>query len=133
MIRRVLFSAVSVRMRPLSLAERGLEWIHPPAPLAHPLDDGTAVMLERSVADTAQALGADARAYRRRLRKKEERKKEHGRQTRTTAAHHGQPGTAPRKSAALSYFFGTESRLTDKAPGAPNKSDATALRSALSG
>src|SRR5215469_5971264 len=31
----------------LPLAEHGLEWIHSPAPLAHPLDDGTAVMLER--------------------------------------------------------------------------------------
>src|SRR5438874_10233396 len=31
--------------RSLPLAEHGLEWIHPLAPLAHPLDDGTAVML----------------------------------------------------------------------------------------
>jgi phytoene dehydrogenase-like protein len=31
----------------LPLAESGLHWISPPAPLAHPLDDGTAVMLER--------------------------------------------------------------------------------------
>src|SRR5262245_26378388 len=35
--------------RTLPLAEHGLTWIHPPAPLAHPLDDGTAVVLERSV------------------------------------------------------------------------------------
>ncbi len=34
----------------LPLDRHGLEWIHPPAPLAHPLDDGTAVMLERSIA-----------------------------------------------------------------------------------
>ena len=47
------------------LEEHGLEWIHPPAPLAHPLDDGTAVILERSVDETAEKLGEDAVAYRR--------------------------------------------------------------------
>jgi len=50
-------------LRTLPLAEHGLEWIHSPAPLAHPLDDGTAVMLERSVEATARNLGKDARAY----------------------------------------------------------------------
>lgn len=45
------------------LAEFGLELIQPHAPLAHPLDDGSAVLLERSVAETAQGLGADAGAY----------------------------------------------------------------------
>jgi phytoene dehydrogenase-like protein len=50
--------------RELPLAEHGLELVEPPAPLAHPLDDGTAVMLERSVAGTAAGLGADAAAYR---------------------------------------------------------------------
>ena len=50
--------------RMLPLAEHGLEWIYPPASLAHPFDDGTAVLLERSVAETAQALGPDAAAYR---------------------------------------------------------------------
>ena len=29
----------------LPLGEYGLHWIHSPAPLAHPLDDGTAVLL----------------------------------------------------------------------------------------
>jgi phytoene dehydrogenase-like protein len=52
-------------LRTLPLAESGLEWIHSPVPLAHPLDDGTAVLLERSVEATAQNLGKDARAYRR--------------------------------------------------------------------
>jgi phytoene dehydrogenase-like protein len=51
--------------RSLPLADYGLEWIQPSAPLAHPLDDGTAVMLERSVAETAGGLGPDAAAYRR--------------------------------------------------------------------
>src|SRR5437763_3887807 len=51
--------------RSLPLAEHGLDWIHPPAPLAHPLDDGTAAMLERSFVETGKSLGRDARPYRR--------------------------------------------------------------------
>ncbi|HUE70316.1 MAG TPA: NAD(P)-binding protein, partial [Pirellulaceae bacterium] len=42
------------------LAEHGLAWIHPPLPLAHPLDDGTAAVLARSVAETGDSLGSDA-------------------------------------------------------------------------
>ena len=42
-----------------------VEWIHPGAPAAHPLDDGTAVMLERGVTETAEGLGRDGPAYRR--------------------------------------------------------------------
>lgn len=52
-------------MRALPLEQYGLEWIHPPAPLAHPLDDGTAVILERSLEATSTTLGRDAAAYRR--------------------------------------------------------------------
>lgn len=51
--------------RELPLAEHGLAWIQPPLPLAHPLDDGTAAVLERSVAATAERLGPDGAAYRR--------------------------------------------------------------------
>src|SRR5919112_5606590 len=51
--------------RSLPLEEYGLEWVHPPAPLAHPFDDGTAAVLERSVQETAVSLGSDAPAYRR--------------------------------------------------------------------
>src|SRR5262249_55085196 len=47
----------------LPLHEHGLEWIHPPAPLAHPFDDGTAATLERSVQATGATLGFDAQAY----------------------------------------------------------------------
>ena len=54
--------------RTLPLGEHGLEWVHPPAPLAHPFDDGSAVVLERSVEATAAALGPDARAYERLMR-----------------------------------------------------------------
>ena len=45
-------------LRDLPLAEHGLELIQPDAPLAHPLDDGTAAMMERSVDATARGLGS---------------------------------------------------------------------------
>jgi len=51
----------------LPLQDHGLEWIHSPAPLAHPLDDGTAVMLERDLTLAASALGEDGKAWRRLL------------------------------------------------------------------
>lgn len=50
--------------RTLPLADHGLEWIHPDAPLAHPLADGTAAMLERSIGATGATLEGDAAAYR---------------------------------------------------------------------
>jgi phytoene dehydrogenase-like protein len=40
------------------------ELAHPAVPLAHPLDDGTAVIGARSIAETAAGLGPDERAYR---------------------------------------------------------------------
>jgi phytoene dehydrogenase-like protein len=54
-------------LRTVPLEEHGVEWIQPDAPLAHPLDDGTAVVLERGVETTATGLGADGRAYSRLL------------------------------------------------------------------
>jgi len=54
-------------LRQLPLADHGLRWICPPASAAHPLDDQPAVLLRRSLADTADDLGGDARAYRRLL------------------------------------------------------------------
>ena len=51
--------------RELPLAQHGLEWVFPPACLAHPLDDGTAVLVEGTVEQTAANLGPDAAAYRR--------------------------------------------------------------------
>ncbi|MEP7038923.1 MAG: NAD(P)/FAD-dependent oxidoreductase, partial [Acidobacteriota bacterium] len=47
----------------LPLDKFGLEFIQPDASLAHPLDDGTAVLLEKSVAATAGNLGADGAGY----------------------------------------------------------------------
>jgi phytoene dehydrogenase-like protein len=49
--------------RTLPLDKYGLSWIHPSAPLAHPLDDGSAVVLERSVDQTAANLGEDGDRY----------------------------------------------------------------------
>ncbi|MEM9831495.1 MAG: NAD(P)/FAD-dependent oxidoreductase [Bacteroidota bacterium] len=50
--------------RQLPLQDFGLEWIHPPEAVAHPLDDGTTVTLSRSIEITASSLGSDADAYR---------------------------------------------------------------------
>jgi len=47
----------------LPLQSHGLEWIHSPAPMAHPLDDGTAVVLERDLDDASRALGTDGQAW----------------------------------------------------------------------
>jgi phytoene dehydrogenase-like protein len=44
--------------------ELPVEWVHPAAPAAHPLDDGTAVVLERSLDATVEQLGRDGAAYR---------------------------------------------------------------------
>lgn len=51
--------------RTLPLESHGLEWIQPRYALAHPLDDGSAVVLDRSIETTSRALGKDAQAYRR--------------------------------------------------------------------
>lgn len=49
--------------RSLELDRHGLEWIHPPVPLGHPLDDEDAVFLHRSMETTAKELGYDGEAY----------------------------------------------------------------------
>ncbi len=58
-------AAGSPVFRLLPLQEHGLEWIHPGVPLAHPLDDGTAAVLHRSLDRTVTGLGEDGTAYRR--------------------------------------------------------------------
>ncbi|MFD3354324.1 phytoene desaturase family protein [Streptomyces fradiae] len=56
----------SPAFRAMPLDRYGLEWLHPPLPMAHPFDDGTAAVLARSVAETAASFGSrDAGAYRR--------------------------------------------------------------------
>lgn len=51
--------------RSVPLSEYGLSWIQPPAALAHPLDDGSAILLQRSTEATAETLGPDKRNYQR--------------------------------------------------------------------
>src|SRR5690606_31176716 len=51
--------------RSIPLEEHGLEWIHPGIPMAHPFDDATCAILDRSVDLTADSLHGDAEAYRR--------------------------------------------------------------------
>jgi phytoene dehydrogenase-like protein len=50
--------ALSPYFRVLPLAAHGLSWIHPPASVAHPLDRQPAVLLRRSLDETAAELGA---------------------------------------------------------------------------
>ncbi|MFP5249560.1 MAG: phytoene desaturase family protein, partial [Acidobacteriota bacterium] len=59
------FAAGSPFFATLPLADYGLEWVHGEAALAHPLDDGSAVVLDRDLAATARALGADGAHWRR--------------------------------------------------------------------
>ena len=47
----------------IPLADLGVRFRQPGSPLAHPLDDGDAAVLERSVSETAEGLGGDAKAY----------------------------------------------------------------------
>jgi phytoene dehydrogenase-like protein len=51
-------------MKKLPLVEHGLELIHPRAALAHPLDGGRAVMLYRSIEETAESIGPEGAVYR---------------------------------------------------------------------
>jgi phytoene dehydrogenase-like protein len=55
-------------LRSLPLAEHGLTWIDPPAALAHPFDDGTAALVQRSVTATCATLGAGGESYARLMR-----------------------------------------------------------------
>lgn len=57
-------AAASPFLSALPLDRFGVELVHAPAPFAHPLDDGTAVVGERSVRETAASLMTrDGRAY----------------------------------------------------------------------
>jgi phytoene dehydrogenase-like protein len=47
----------------LPLQDHGLHWIHSPATVAHPLDDGSAIVLERDLQNVHNSLGADADAW----------------------------------------------------------------------
>jgi phytoene dehydrogenase-like protein len=58
-------AAGSPFLRSLDLARHGLEWLLPEVDLAHPLDDGSAGMMVRSIEQTARGLGEDGRAWER--------------------------------------------------------------------
>jgi phytoene dehydrogenase-like protein len=49
--------------RTLPLDQHGLRWIEPAIQLAHPFDDGSAALLERSLEATGKSLGPDADTY----------------------------------------------------------------------
>src|SRR5438270_234463 len=58
-------AAASPFFAQLSLWEHGLFWIYPDVDIAHPLDDGSAVALVRSLDETASGLGVDGPGYKR--------------------------------------------------------------------
>ena len=52
-------------LRSLNLERHGLEWCWPEVDLAHPLDDGSAGVMVRSVPETVSGLGPDGAAWKR--------------------------------------------------------------------
>ncbi|MBM4247327.1 MAG: NAD(P)/FAD-dependent oxidoreductase [Deltaproteobacteria bacterium] len=54
---------LSPYLRTLPLDRHGLKWLHSSISAAHPLDDQPAVLLRRSLEETARELGEDARRY----------------------------------------------------------------------
>ena len=58
-------AAASPALTSIDLERLGVEWVHPDAPLAHPLDGGRAAVLHRDLDATVASLGADGRSWRR--------------------------------------------------------------------
>lgn len=56
-------AASSPFLKQLPLSDFGLEWIQPQYPVAHPLDNGKAVVMQRSLEATANDLGIDSASY----------------------------------------------------------------------
>lgn len=52
-------------LRNLPLERFGVEWVQPDIPVAHPLDDGTAVGLYRSLDETAASIGPGGQSWKR--------------------------------------------------------------------
>jgi phytoene dehydrogenase-like protein len=52
-------------LRSLGLERHGLEWCRPEIDLAHPLDDGSAGVMLRSIEETARGLGDDGATWKR--------------------------------------------------------------------
>ena len=59
------FAAASPFFAEYDLTDHGLEWVQPDAAVAHPLDDGSAAIIVRSLDDTVAAMGPDGDGYRR--------------------------------------------------------------------
>lgn len=53
------FGVASPFLSSLDLDRHGLQWVHPPVPFAHALDNDDAVLIHRSIDETAAGLGAD--------------------------------------------------------------------------
>jgi phytoene dehydrogenase-like protein len=58
-------AVLSPYLQTLPLEEHGLEWSRGESSVAHPMDDGPAVLLKRSVAETVNQFPADAGTYER--------------------------------------------------------------------
>ena len=56
-------AAASPFFETLPLAEHGLEYIYPEIAAAHPFDNGTAAVLQKSIEETAKLLGLDEQTY----------------------------------------------------------------------
>jgi phytoene dehydrogenase-like protein len=56
-------AAGSPFLNSLDLGKHGLEWLWPEVDLAHPLDDGSAGVMVRSIEETARGLGEDGGAW----------------------------------------------------------------------
>ncbi|MEN4012112.1 MAG: NAD(P)/FAD-dependent oxidoreductase [Chloroflexota bacterium] len=61
----VPLAAASPFLSSLALERYGVDWLHSPAVLAHPLDDEPPVVVRRSIIETAASLGVDGGVYRR--------------------------------------------------------------------
>ena len=57
------FAYASPFFRTLPLEKFGLRWLHSPAPLAHPFDDGSAAVVQQSLELTCAQLPEDGDAY----------------------------------------------------------------------
>lgn len=60
--------ALSPYFKQLALEKYGLEWVYPKVSVAHPLDGEEAVILSKSLEETAQGLGRDQKKYLRLMR-----------------------------------------------------------------
>jgi phytoene dehydrogenase-like protein len=58
-------AVLSPIFREIGLQKFGVEWVHPPEPLAHPLPDGKVALLSQALERTALSLGKDSAVWKR--------------------------------------------------------------------